>query len=167
MRAGILRWQRLSVPYQEETNPWLIEPTRANKAQQVVYERQREADQYAGGGSDRVPWCGALWAYRGALRSSQWFFYTGAGNERGAPCRVIGPAHAGNQALAFERSHRRREAVESTMGERFGKGVSQAQGGQVMETLTGSPPSTSTVSRIFPTLEAEDERRSPMASLSR
>lgn len=61
------------------------------------------------------------------------------------------------QTQVVERSHRRREAVESAMGERFVKGVSQAQVGQVMETLTGSHSSTSTVSRVFPTLEAEDE----------
>ncbi len=40
----------------------------------------------------------------------------------------------------------------------FVKGVSQAQVGQVMETLTGSHPSPSTVSRVFPTLEAEYEQ---------
>src|SRR5260370_30930775 len=37
----------------------------------------------------------------------------------------------------------------------FVKGLSTRQVGQVMETLTGTKPSPSTVSRVFHTLEAE------------
>ncbi len=40
----------------------------------------------------------------------------------------------------------------------FVKGVSTAKVGQVMETLTGSHPSASTVSRVFHTLEREYEQ---------
>lgn len=61
----------------------------------------------------------------------------------------------GHQTQLFERSHRRREELDGAIGEMFVKGVSQAQVGQVMETLTGSHPSPSTVSRVFHTLEAE------------
>jgi putative transposase len=64
----------------------------------------------------------------------------------------------GYQTQLFERYHRRREEVENAIGEMFVKGVSQAQVGQVMETLTGSHPSPSTVSRVFHTLEAEYEQ---------
>lgn len=59
------------------------------------------------------------------------------------------------QTQLFERYHRRREELDGAIGEMFVKGVSQAQVGQVMETLTGSHPSPSTVSRVFPTLEDE------------
>lgn len=64
----------------------------------------------------------------------------------------------GYQTQVFERYHRRREEVESAIGEMFVKGISQVQVGQVMETLTGSHPSASTVSRVFHTLEAEYEQ---------
>lgn len=64
----------------------------------------------------------------------------------------------GYQTQLFERYHRRREELDGAIGEMFVKGVSQAQVGQVMETLTGSHPSPSTVSRVFPTLEAEYEQ---------
>ncbi len=61
----------------------------------------------------------------------------------------------GYRTQRFERYHRRREELDGAIGEMFVKGVSQAQVGQVMETLTGSHPSPSTVSRVFHTLEAE------------
>ncbi len=64
----------------------------------------------------------------------------------------------GYQTQLFERYHRRHEELDGAMGEMFVKGVSQAQVGQVMETLTGSHPSPSTVSRVFHTLEAEYEQ---------
>ncbi len=64
----------------------------------------------------------------------------------------------GYQTQLFERYHRRREELDGAIGEMFVKGVSQAQVGQVMETLTGSHPSPSTVSRVFHTLEAEYEQ---------
>ncbi len=64
----------------------------------------------------------------------------------------------GYRTQLFERYHRRREELDGAIGEMFVKGVSQAQVGQVMETLTGSHPSPSTVSRVFHTLEAEYEQ---------
>jgi len=64
----------------------------------------------------------------------------------------------GHQTQLFERYHRRREEVDSAISEMFVKGVSQAKVGEVMETLTGSHPSASTVSRVFHTLEAEYEQ---------
>ncbi|HEY1350159.1 MAG TPA: IS256 family transposase [Ktedonobacteraceae bacterium] len=63
----------------------------------------------------------------------------------------------GHQTQVFERSHRRQEEWERAMGELFVKGVSAANVGEVIETLTGSQPSASTVSRVFPTWEAEEE----------
>ncbi len=44
------------------------------------------------------------------------------------------------------------------MGEMFVKGVNTAKVGEVIETLTGSHPSSSTVSRVFHTLESEYEQ---------
>ncbi len=64
----------------------------------------------------------------------------------------------GHQTQVFERYHRRREDLDQAMGEMFVKGVSTAQVGEVIETLTGSQPSASTVSRVFHTLESEYEQ---------
>jgi putative transposase len=61
----------------------------------------------------------------------------------------------GYQTQVFERYHRRREDLDQAIGEMFVAGVSQARVGQVVETLTGTKPSASTVSRVFHTLEAE------------
>jgi putative transposase len=64
----------------------------------------------------------------------------------------------GYQTQLFERYHRRRDELDSAIGEMFVKGVSTAKVGQVIETLTGSHPSASTVSRVFHTLEGEYEQ---------
>ena len=64
----------------------------------------------------------------------------------------------GHQTQVFERYHRRRDELDSAIGEMFVKGVSTAKVGEVMETLTGSHPSASTVSRVFHTLEGEYEQ---------
>jgi transposase-like protein len=64
----------------------------------------------------------------------------------------------GHQTQVFERYHRRRDELDGAIGEMFVKGVSTAKVGQVIETLTGSQPSASTVSRVFHTLEAEYEQ---------
>lgn len=64
----------------------------------------------------------------------------------------------GYQTQLFERYHRRRDELDSAIGEMFVKGVSTTKVGQVIETLTGSHPSASTVSRVFHTLESEYEQ---------
>ena len=64
----------------------------------------------------------------------------------------------GHQTQVFERYHRRRDDLDSAIGEMFVKGVSTAKVGEVIETLTGSHPSASTVSRVFHTLEGEYEQ---------
>jgi putative transposase len=64
----------------------------------------------------------------------------------------------GYQTHLFERYHRRRDELDSAIGEMFVKGVSTAKVGQVLETLTGTHPSASTVSRVFHTLETEYEQ---------
>ncbi len=61
----------------------------------------------------------------------------------------------GYQTQLFERYHRRRDELDSAIGEMFVKGVSTTKVGQVIQTLTGSQPSASTVSRVFHTLEGE------------
>jgi putative transposase len=64
----------------------------------------------------------------------------------------------GHQTPLFERYHRRRDELDSAIGEMFVKGVSTAKVGEVIETLTGSHPSASTVSRVFHTLQSEYEQ---------
>ena len=61
----------------------------------------------------------------------------------------------GYQTQVFERSHRRRDDLDQAIGERVVGGVSMTKVGEVVETLTGSKPSASTVSRVFHTLESE------------
>jgi len=64
----------------------------------------------------------------------------------------------GHQTQLFERYHRRRDELDGAIGEMFVKGVSTAKVGEVIETLTGSHPSASTVSRVFHSLESEYEQ---------
>jgi putative transposase len=65
---------------------------------------------------------------------------------------------AGYQTQLFEHYHRRRTDVDQMIGEMFIGGVSMARVGEVVETLTGTKPSASTVSRVFHTLESEYEQ---------
>ncbi len=65
---------------------------------------------------------------------------------------------AGYQTQLFERYHRRRTDLDQTIGEMFLGGVSMTRVGEVVETLTGTKPSASTVSRVFHTLENEYEQ---------
>lgn len=58
----------------------------------------------------------------------------------------------GSHTQLFERSHRRRDELDMAIAELFIDGVSMAKVGQVVETLTGSQPSASTVSRVFHSL---------------
>lgn len=64
----------------------------------------------------------------------------------------------GYQTQVFERYHRRRTDLDQTIGEMFIGGVSMTRVGEVVETLTGTKPSASTVSRVFHTLESEYEQ---------
>ena len=61
----------------------------------------------------------------------------------------------GYHTQLFERYQRRRDELDQAISQMFVKGLSTRQVGQVVETLTGSKPSPSTVSRVFHTLEAE------------
>jgi putative transposase len=61
----------------------------------------------------------------------------------------------GYHTQLFERYHRRRDELDTAIGQMFVDGVSMAKVGQVVATLTGSKPSASTVSRVFHTLESE------------
>jgi putative transposase len=61
----------------------------------------------------------------------------------------------GYQTQVFDRYHRRRDELDTAIGAMFVGGVSMAKVGQVVETMTGSKPSASTVSRVFHTLEDE------------
>lgn len=58
----------------------------------------------------------------------------------------------------FERYQRRQAELDDSICEMFVKGISSAQVGDVMEALTGTHPSPSTVSRVFHSLEEEFER---------
>lgn len=61
----------------------------------------------------------------------------------------------GHRTQLFERYQRRQAELDGAMLKMFVGGNSTAQVGQVVEALTGSTPSTSAVSRLFHTLEAE------------
>lgn len=61
----------------------------------------------------------------------------------------------GHQTQVFGRYHRRRDELDAAMAEMFVGGVSQVKVGEVVETLTGSRPSPSTVSRVFHSLASE------------
>jgi putative transposase len=71
---------------------------------------------------------------------------------------LVPRTRAGYQTQVFERYHRRRTDVDQTIGEMFIGGVSMTRVGEVVETLTGTKPSASTVSRVFHTLESEYEQ---------
>src|SRR5579883_95844 len=71
---------------------------------------------------------------------------------------VVPRTRQGHQTQVFERYHRRRGEVDAAMSEMFVAGASQVRVGEVMETLTGSAPSPSSVSRVFHTLESEYEQ---------
>lgn len=68
---------------------------------------------------------------------------------------LVPRTRGGHQTQLFERYSRRRPEVDSAISNMFIKGVSTRQVGEVMESLTGSAPSASTVSRVFHTLEGE------------
>ncbi len=55
----------------------------------------------------------------------------------------------------FERYHRRQAELDEAICTMFVQGVSTLQVGTVLEKLTDAPPSPSTVSRVFHTLEGE------------
>jgi len=61
----------------------------------------------------------------------------------------------GFQTQVFERYQRRRVELDASISEMFIRGVSTRGVGKVFEDLTGAPPSASTVSRVFHTLEDE------------
>jgi transposase-like protein len=63
----------------------------------------------------------------------------------------------GHQTQVFEKYKRRRAELDNAIGDMFIGGVSTRKVGEVVESLTGSKPSPSTVSRVFHTLEGEFE----------
>lgn len=63
----------------------------------------------------------------------------------------------GFRTQVFERYQRRQAELDSAISEMFVFGASTVRVGEVVETLTGTHPSASTVSRVFHTLEAEFE----------
>ena len=63
----------------------------------------------------------------------------------------------GFRTRLFERYQRRQAELDEAISDMFVGGVSTAQVGEIIEALTGSHPSPSTVSRVFHTLEGEFE----------
>lgn len=57
----------------------------------------------------------------------------------------------------FERYQRRQTELDELIGDMFVQGVSTTQVGNILEALTGTHPSPSTVSRVFHSLEGEFE----------
>lgn len=74
------------------------------------------------------------------------------------PDLAVPRTRGGYQTQLFECYHRRRRDLDQTIGEMFIGGVSMARVGEVVETLTGTKPSASTVSRVFHSLESEYEQ---------
>jgi putative transposase len=64
---------------------------------------------------------------------------------------------SGFRTQLFERYQRRQAELDEAIGDMFIRGVSTEGVGQVVEVLTGSRPSPSTVSRVFHSLEDEFE----------
>ena len=65
---------------------------------------------------------------------------------------------AGFRTQLFERYQRRQAELDESICEMFVKGMSTTQVGDVIEELTGTHPSPSTISRVFHTLEEEYEQ---------
>lgn len=63
----------------------------------------------------------------------------------------------GHQTQVFDKYKRRRAELDDAISEMFIGGVSTRRAGEVVKSLTGSKPSSSTVSRVFHTLEGEYE----------
>jgi len=63
----------------------------------------------------------------------------------------------GHQTKLFDKYKRRRAELDEAISKMFVGGVSTRKAGEVVESLTGSKPSPSTVSRVFHTLEGEYE----------
>jgi putative transposase len=63
----------------------------------------------------------------------------------------------GHQTQLFDKYERRRAELDNAISDMFIGGVSTRKAGEVVESLTGSKPSPSTVSRVFHTLEGEYE----------
>ncbi|MEP6896320.1 MAG: IS256 family transposase [Chloroflexota bacterium] len=61
----------------------------------------------------------------------------------------------GFQSQLFDRYRRRQAELDESICQMFVQGVSTERVGQIVETLSGSHPSASTVSRVFHTLEEE------------
>jgi transposase-like protein len=61
----------------------------------------------------------------------------------------------GYRTELFERYQRRQAELDEAICKMFVQGISQAQVGNVVEALSGIHPSTSTVSRVFHSLEAD------------
>jgi len=72
----------------------------------------------------------------------------------------------GFRTQLFERYQRRQAELDQAISEMFIYGASTVRVGEVVETLTGTQPSASTVSRVFHTLEAEFEawKQRPLAA---
>lgn len=68
---------------------------------------------------------------------------------------VVPRTRKGFRTQVFERYQRRQAQLDAAIGEMFVAGASTRQVGEVMETLTGTKPSPSTVSRVFHSLQAE------------
>jgi transposase-like protein len=72
----------------------------------------------------------------------------------------------GFRSQVFERYQRRRAELDETISDMFIGGVSTSQVGAVVEGLTGSKPSASTVSRVYQRLgdEFENWKKRPLAA---
>ena len=86
------------------------------------------------------------------LRVEEMIFGTSLGELEDVP---VPRTRKGFQSQLFERYRRRQAELDESICQMFVQGVSTEKVGQIVETLSGSHPSPSTVSRVFHTLEEE------------
>lgn len=103
---------------------------------------------------------GAARYERGASRRDQrnGYYHRSLGTTMGQIDDLPVPrTRQGFRTHLFERYQRRRAELDAAISDMFIRGVSTRGVGHGVEHLTGTPPSASTVSRVFHTLEAEYE----------
>ncbi len=79
---------------------------------------------------------------------------------------LVPRTRGGFRTQLFERYERRQAELDTAIGDMFVYGTSPTRVGEVVETLTGTHPSPSTVSRVFHTLAEEftDWKARPLAA---
>lgn len=138
-----------------------VTPLSQTEFQEIVHEKMRQAVRFT-----LVAVLEAeMEAFIGAApyqRTSQRRAYRNGSYQRSLTTSVgqiddleVPRTRQGFQTQLFERYQRRQAELDASMCQMFVGGVSTSRVGEVIETLTGTKPSASTVSRVFHSLEEE------------